>query len=286
LRLGLVIFALTVATPPARADAIDDQVAQGERLGREGSWTQAIDHFKAADKLAPRAKHACLIGLAYSRRELWAEAELFFDLCHQRATPGDPTPDWLPDAETQLATKLAAANAAPVTLRVLPVEATARIAVSSFAPDETFAPRTIHLAPGAHVVTVTAPGYDTIKRELVIAPTQPREVVIELHRPWPRSRGPRYAWTVGGVLGLTALLWDVTAVRSARADLDAKYQYTYDVGIDRYQTRRDIDVALVGAAAVAVAVGFVLRALDKPPPVKIDAEVNHGGAAVMLEWSR
>jgi hypothetical protein len=286
LRLGVVIAVVMVmAAVRAQADPIADDVTRGEELGRQGDWSRAIDAFKAADARAPRAKHACLIGLAYSRRELWAEAELFFALCEQRASPADPLPDWLPDAKQQLDAKLSASNASAITFRVEPPEAD--ISVSSFAPGETFHSRTIHLAAGAHLVTVTAPGYDPRKQEVLVVANTPREVVIRLERTAPSSRAPLVVYGLAAALGATAIIYDVTAVRSARADLDTKYQYEYDARVGTYETRRNIDVALAGGAVVTAAVGVVLQlVLDRPPPVVIHTEVGHDGVSVSLGWSR
>ena len=94
----------------ARADDVADLEARGEELARQSEYTQAIEAFKAADLRKPRATHACMIGLAYMRRELWPQAELFLALCEKRATPGDQPPSWIDEAEHQLAAKLSAAQ--------------------------------------------------------------------------------------------------------------------------------------------------------------------------------
>lgn len=282
-----MVVVLAMSARSARADPADDEVAHGEELGRQGSWTQAIDHFKAADRIAPRAKHACLIGLAYARRELWAEAELFLALCHQRATPSDPTPDWLPDAETQLGEKLAASSAPAVTLRIDPPEATPTITISSFAPGETLTPRVIHLAPGNHVMTVTAPGYDPVKQEIAVVAGTPRDVHITLHRITPHSRVPLVLFGISGALAVGALVYDLTAVRNASNALDTPYQYAYDAARAHYERTRTNELIILGGAAVTAAAGVVLRlVLDRPSPVRIQAEARSGGAGVMVEWSR
>src|SRR5690606_20883724 len=94
--------------------------ARGEQLAKDGRYTEAIDAFKAAEKIEPRARHACLIALAYTRRELWPQAEIFLEQCEQRATPADPIPEWVPTARQQLAERLATVNVAPVDIRVEP----------------------------------------------------------------------------------------------------------------------------------------------------------------------
>ena len=50
----------------------------------------------------------------------------------------------------------ASANVAAVDIRVEPAGTDVKLAVSSFAPDELFGPRTIHLPPGHHVLLATA----------------------------------------------------------------------------------------------------------------------------------
>src|SRR5258706_9918057 len=133
LRLALVIAVLPAL---AHADVVDDLDAKGEELGKLGNWTLAIDAFKQADAQRPNTKHACLIGLAYVRRELWPQAELFFARCRGRASSSDPLPDWLADAQQQLDQKLTAANTVAVSFAIIPAIAAPQISVSSFAPDE------------------------------------------------------------------------------------------------------------------------------------------------------
>src|SRR5258706_11614988 len=188
-RIAVVVAALG---PIAHADGVDDLVTRGEDAGRRGDLSVAIDAFKQADAQRPLAKHACLIGLAYTRRELWPQAELFFARCRKRATPSDPIPDWLGTAEQQLADKLAATHTVAVAFAITPATAPARVSVSSFAPDETFDPQTIHLAPGAYTILITAEGYLRTKRELVIPSdaTSAQLVVVDLAR--DLSSVPKY----------------------------------------------------------------------------------------------
>src|SRR5512143_1672663 len=119
MRWGIAVLVL-LASHLARADEVDDLVAKGQELAKQSEYTQAIAVFKQADAKRPRAAHACMIGLAYMRREAWPQAELFLALCRKRVTPGDEAPDWLPEAEQQLATKLKAAQIPAVTIDVTP----------------------------------------------------------------------------------------------------------------------------------------------------------------------
>src|SRR5260221_12394729 len=102
-RWHLVVGVLALCAGSAAAD--DDpeaMTAHGEQLARSGEYTRAIALFKQADAIRPSAHHACLIGLVYTRRELWSQAEIFFDRCKLRATAADPFPDWFAEAGKQL----------------------------------------------------------------------------------------------------------------------------------------------------------------------------------------
>jgi hypothetical protein len=284
----LLVTVAVVAAAPVRADPVDDQVARGEELGRQGAWTQAIDHFKQADRLAPRARHACLIGLAYARRELWAEAELYFALCHRRATPADPLPPWLADAETQLGQKLAASNAAAITITVEPPEATPQISVSSFAPDERFPPRTIHLAPGTHVLTIAAPGYETERREVVVTDPKPQAIAVTLHEPRERSHVPLYVIAAGIAIALGGVAYDRFVVQPTRDRYDtAMFQWQYDQAKADFAGQQRIAIGLFAAAGVVAVTGIVLRYTvyrHGREPVRVGAILGHGTAGIAVEW--
>ena len=119
----------------ASADGADQLRVQGEKLAKQGNYAEAIDAFKASDALRPRASNACYIALAYSRRQLWSQAEIFLGLCHVRATDSDPLPAWVAAADEQITRKLATADVAAITLRVSPEIAGVVLTISSFAPD-------------------------------------------------------------------------------------------------------------------------------------------------------
>lgn len=168
-----------VASPSAA-----DLQAAGELAAKQGNFDKAIDDFKKADRLEPRAAHACLIALAYARRNMWPQAEIFRTTCHARATASDPLPSWVAASDKQIDDALRTANLAPVTITVTPPDAAAlaEITVSSFAPDESFAPRTIHLPPGIHELVANAPGYEQGHQLLEVKDKQPLQVVISLHK--------------------------------------------------------------------------------------------------------
>jgi hypothetical protein len=292
-----VVAALAVGltTGVARADDVDDLVARGEAYGKDGEWTKAIDAFKAADAQRPRAQHACLIGLAYTRRELWPQAELFLARCRQRATTDDPAPEWIADAEATLTQKLAGVNAVAVTITVGPPGAAAEIAVTGFAPDETFSPRTLHLAPGSYTLRVSAPGYLPEAREIALGAAPQVEVAFALHRPpttryVPPSRIGTAILIGGGALALGAIGYHALALRPAHGDLDdAGSQAAYDEHLPTFRHRRAIAVGLYAGAAATLVVGAILKATvfrGHEVPVQVSATVQDGGAAFALEWQR
>lgn len=179
---------LTVATAhadPHKRDATTTAEAlasEGETLAKRAEYSAAIEKWKAADAIMPRAKHACLIGLAYTRRELWAQAEIFFAQCRAAATAADPTPSWLAEAEQQLAKKLRGTSVAAITITVEPRSANAQLRVSSFAPDERFGPRTVHLPLGQHVISAEAPGYEPSSQTLEVRSNAAQQLTLTLQR--------------------------------------------------------------------------------------------------------
>jgi hypothetical protein len=295
---GGLVACLLLCAQVARADDVDDLVAQGETLAKQGEWTRAISAFKQADAKRPRAKHACLISLAYTRRELWAEAELFLSICRQRAGGDDAAPDWLDEAQRTLTEKLAAAGTAPVAITVEPPDAVALVSVSSFAPDETFPPRTIHLPPGTHVISAHAPGYKPARQEITISSGAPQDVKLVLvseHSDTPipqrhsHSRVPRYLLVAGGALAFGGLAFDIFIVRPAYDDLsNAGTNTEYYARKGTFDDRRDVAIALYAGAGLLIAAGAVLHytVFSEPSAVHVGAALAPQGGMVTLEWSR
>lgn len=292
----MIALVLVTASSVAYAEpSAQDLQAQGEQLAKDGRFSEAIDAFKAADKQQPTASHACLIALAYTRRELWPQAEIFLARCHERATPADPLPDWVPVAEQQIADRLATANAAPVTIQVTP--ATAQLTVSSFAPDESFAPRTIHLPPGHHVIIATAPGYETAQKEVVVDSKDPQTITIEMHAPTaprvntlthqsplmrPKSPWKRRLMIGGAVLagaGLVTYGW----MGYEWSQLRTKDTAQWDAHDSNYSLARGATIGLwaVGGAAIVTSLflsGSYEHAVAVAP--------LPGGGLVSVGWSR
>lgn len=202
-----MVMMVWLAVPAvARADGADQLRAQGETLAKQGNYAEAIDAFKASDALRPRASNACYIALAYTRRQLWPQAELFLETCHARATAADPLPQWVAAADEQIRTKLATADLAQITLRVSPAVPGLVLTVSSFAPDEAFAPRTIHLPFGQHVVFARAPGHADAQVVIDVKDRKPQTIDVVLT---PTGDAGAPVAKTAGFVSDTEMKWDV-----------------------------------------------------------------------------
>jgi hypothetical protein len=283
--------------------------AKGEDLAKQGHFTEAIDAFKQADKIEPSATHACLIALAYTRRELWPQAEVWLALCQVRANAKDPLPEWAAAEQDQINERLAAANVAPVEIHVLPVDANAKLTVSDFAPDEQFSPRTIHLAPGLHTIKATAPGYLDAEQQIEIKDKGPQTVELTLHKPGSgqplpagpapvpvHSNVPLYVMGAGAGLLVIGGVLHATYYKSAYDDLNAvskgmsgENAVTYGQKLGPWQTARDVTIGVYAAGAVTLGVGIILKYTvykdhEEAPAVAIVP--TSGGGMVSLGFTR
>lgn len=274
---------------------------RGEQLAKDGQFAEAIDAFKAADAIQVNAEHACLIGLAYSRRNLYGQAELFFGLCHKRAEQqGTAIPSWVAKVEREVRSRLDDAKLAPIKIVVKHGDG-AKIVVSAFAADEAFSPRTIHLPPGRHTITVTPADGAAIERRIVVEAADPQNVVIELAPeagpPVPsieRARSSHVGRNVAiAGLGIVAAGAVVHAAwyRSELAELEASQSppdvARYDAHVDSYRTARYVTVGLYAAGAATAIIGLVLhatRSAERGPVVSMVPA--HGGGMFAVEWSR
>lgn len=285
--------------------------ARGEQLAKDRRYSEAIDAFKTADRVEPRALHACLIALAYTRRELWPQAEIFLDQCEKRATSSDPLPDWVPTAKQQLAERLAAVNVAAVTIVVEPAGVGARLAVSSFAPDELFEARTIHLPPGRHSITAHADGYPDAAQTVEVKDRTPQRVVITMQsstaEPPPAiersltpptevaspSKLPVIVMSAGGALAVAGGVIHATLFRNARNDMVHAIaladEPAYDAAEQRFDRYRALSIGLYAAGAVTLGTGIVL-ALTKyrsREPVHVAVvPIGDNGGMVTVGWTR
>jgi hypothetical protein len=278
---------LAMACMLARAAHADpsgaDLQARGELLAQDGRYADAIETFKAADHLEVRASHACLIALAYTRRELWPQAEVWLDTCEHRVRPDDPLPEWGAELQATIARRLAETNVAAVDIRVQPAAAHVRLAVSSFAPDETFAPRTIHLPPGHHVILAKANGYldaqvaidvtDKSQQHVVIA------LVIEDSIDVPRTllfAAGAFAIMGAGTYGWMSYEWLRESGATNRADYAAPHA--------GYERAKWATLGLWSIGAACFITRLVLDRRGETPDIA--ALPVDGGAIVSIGWRR
>ena len=302
---GLVAVLGTFVPAVAVAESGEELRTRGEQLAKDGRYSEAIDAFKAAEKLEPRARHACFIALAYTRRELWAQAEIFLDTCHKRASPGDPLPEWVPMVDELLKERLALA--APIEIRVEPADADVKLAISSFANDELMKPRTIHLPPGRHVIIATAAGFNDAQKTVEVTDKTPQVVTITLlpiatkgpdvvgqvggHKPAPASGIPTYVMAAGAGITVVGAFVHVFAYWPARKDL-AKLSGTdskYDDAEAKWSSRRSITIGIYAVGAATLITGAVLKYTvfkGKESPVQAAIVPQNGGGIFTLEWSR
>ena len=284
--IGVIVAHATIAS----ADPAADQ-SRGEELARQGRFTEAIEAFKAADTADVRAEHACLIALAYTRRELWPQAEVWLATCHERAKPDDAMPEWAGDLEKQIHDRLATVKAAAVTISVAPAGVEAKLTVSSFLPDETFGPRTIHLPPGHHVIVARAPGYVDAEQSIDIADTADRHVSITLSpiqaapaRSEPRSRPWRSStmllYTGGALVGAGLITYGWMAFEYHGITSGTELQF-YD-RIGDYHAAKWTTLGLWAVGSGCLVAGYIVRRGETA--TTISAGPIPSGAMVSVGW--
>ena len=300
LALGMFVPAVAVA------ESGEELRTRGEQRAEDGRSTEAIDAFKAAEKIEPRARHACFIALAYTRRELWAQAEIFLDSCHQRASVSDPLPEWVPMVDELLKQRLALA--APVEIRVEPADADVQLAVSSFANDELMKPRTIHLPPGRHVIIATAKGFNDAQKTIEVTDKSPQVVTItmlpiEIKGPDggqfggggtapPASPIPTYLMAAGagiGVVGGFVHLFVYWPARNDLAKVPDDGSPVYKAAEDKWSSRRSLTIGIYAAGAATLITGAILKFTvfkSEEAPVQVGVSPHDGGGMVTVGWNR
>jgi hypothetical protein len=316
--LAITVAGLALLVPElARADKRANLQSEGEKAAKEGRYADAIESFKQADEEDRRAAHACLISLAYTRRELWSQAQLWMGQCHARATTSDPMPDWVPQAEQLIASRLKTANVVAVAIDVTPSSQDTEVWVSSFAPDERFKPQTIYLAPGTHVIFAKVDGV-TRQETIDISPSEkaPRKVVIDFTataaptgggtteqpdgsrvvQPTPASPSTpsntlsNSLLIGGGVVALAGVFFQVK-MGSARDTLDKygadsmtpdynKYKDA-EPDFDRYRT---LSIASYVVGAGLLVTGYFVRHTHKSETTVSAVPLPEGGGFVSIGW--
>jgi hypothetical protein len=285
-----------VMASTARADTAEELRIHGETLAKNGRFSEAIDAFKAAERKEHRSRHACLIGLAYERRDAYSQAEIFLAACKAGATSADPLPEWAPEAFRVLDTALAKHEL--VAVKVIANPPDTKITISSFPADEQFSAQSIHLAPGKYTFTASAPGYPDRRQDLELG-TQPATVSFVVEAPVHRTIEPvqersKLPWIVVGgglALGIAGGLVQGLAMAPARDKLvEAKKTNNsalYDDWSPKFDRRRLITIGLYSAGAIAIATGLVLRAtVFKSTEAQVAVAPTTGGGMLTLAWSR
>ena len=243
-----------------------------------------------------------MIALAYTRRNLWPEAEIFRTKCHERATPTDPLPDWMPEADKQIDNAIATANVAEVTISIEPADAAAaaQLTVSSFAPDEKFPPRVIHLPPGIHQIFASAPGYEDGHQLVDIKDKTPQKVVIKLMKPGeappPEVGKPateeapsKLPWVVMGAgVGVVAIggVFNLLA-RNEFDKINGKPVGMFDDSTWKLYRNVSYGSFVVGGAAIATGVILKLTVFkNKESAPAVSFVPQSGGAMFSVGWAR
>jgi hypothetical protein len=321
---ALALCVSLVATAEAGPDEAARLRSEGDAFARARRYEEAVAAFKKAEREEPRADHDCFIALAYRRLERWGQAEMFHARCRERvAAAGGAEPPWSAQVAEEIRAGLAKSGYARVSIAVEPAGATgALVTVSSFAPDESFAPpRTIWLPPGKHLVEATAPdrpgGQLTVAVEVgseqsVVVPLEPGAApattgdttpppapatgevdVTTPAPPAPAQQRSALTWISLGA-GAAAIVVGVTFHVLALRNQDRLRDAVTDAEYRDHETAFDVERAgtyiAYGVGATALAFGaylyFTGASREEPPPVRVGAAADGDGGAVFLEWQR
>ena len=322
--VGLLVCALLPARP-ARAqetDAAAREVAEGEKLARAGLYAESIARFKAAERLAPRAAHDCLIALSYFRLKRLAQAQLFMQRCAARASGDDPAPSWVVAMGNDVKAAIGAADLAAVTLTVRPAEAAAkaRFTCSAFAADEAFAPGVVRLPAGQYTLRVAADGFAPVDKQVTVAGRQPLAVEVTLEpsaspgpaaatgdpaksaardagltagpaaEPAGRGPWPYVALGVAGAALIGGVAMHVKAL-DTKEDAESSVERYQDLAND-YDSQRTLTYTFYTVAVVAGAIGTWLWFRGAPDDgdggfqASAAPTPDGGGAFVTFGWRR
>jgi hypothetical protein len=287
----LPLILLCVAVVTAHADPTADELGtRGVELASGGRFTEAIEAFKAADRIEANASHSCLIALAYTRRELWSQAEIFLARCHTLGAR-DQLPEWVPDLDKLIVERLGATTVAEIHISIAPPGTPVELSVSSFLPDETFTPATtIHLSRGHHVITATAAGFEDEHYAIDVADSTPKLIVIRLYRPGTRPKPPNplpRAMMIGGATTVAAgaVAYGVMGIgwlklRDRTTDnFGGAYEKMYEYG-------RITSLSLFAVGAGLAIAGFVLRSSSHAESATAAVAPVPGGGMLVVGWQR
>lgn len=259
--IQLVAGAIVIVAAISHVIAQPQQAAEPERLLRQaeakakaGEYALAIELYKRADQLKPRAAISCFIGLAYVRSAAWAQAELAFDACRRRVSDADPAPPWLPKAQRELETKIERSNVPVVVFRVYSNDPDVSLLISGWPAGDRFAPRQLHLPAGRYWVDAVGSDGRSVRTEFDVTAANV-EVDIDLNQSTKRSGDPHGPGASAATRPGTPTATDSPLVAHPPA-----------VSSDRNRSRGAVGYALLGGGGLAVAagaVGHILAARDR-----------------------
>ena len=195
-------------------------------------------------------------------------------------------------------------------IKVEPASADVKLAVSSFAPDELFAPRSIHLPPGRHVIIATAKGFNDAQKTVEVTDKAPQDVVITMlpltqggggggggapgaTHAEPPGKAPLYIMGADGAIVLGAVASHLLYFKPARDKLaDAgragdAVEYARLEG--KFTTARTTTIALYAVGGAAVITGAILKLTvfkGKEAPAQVSVVPMHDGGMLTVGWSR
>ncbi|MFT3692788.1 MAG: hypothetical protein QM831_06590 [Kofleriaceae bacterium] len=277
-----IVCALAV---PAYAELTAAELQKtGEDLAKNGRYTEAIDAFKAADKKEVRASHACLIALAYARKNEWTPAEIWDAVCHARASKTDPLPEWQGALEQQITQSVGTLT--PVTFLAEPEAA--KVALDEY-PDSPFGSVTIHLAAGTHAVTTSAPGFVDDHRSIEVKAATPQQVSVKLTAA-PTTAPAEETTTfnkklvlAGGIVaGLGFVSYGLMSYEYHQLDQNKGFNGTPE---HVYDVTRISTIGLWAVGGGMIITGLLMRHSETAPAVAI-TPLQAGGAMVSVGWQR
>lgn len=279
-----------------RADLL---VEQGKVLGEEGHPEQALEKFREAERVFPRAAHLCNIGIAYDTMGNLPLALLYLERCREKA---QTFPKWLAAKHGEVIAELTRTHA-PVEIRVRPRKA--KIRVSALGSNEPVSDgERVFLARGEWTIVARRKGYQT--REAVVSITnlagQRIDLALEREPGGPEETDVEAEEDSGGG-GARAGGWILIAAGAAAAATGGLFHYRSNRARDEARDlppgpdfderdaayRRDgwIAVGAYGTGAVCVGVGLylLLRSNDGASEDDPAVALAVGGGDFMLSLS-
>jgi hypothetical protein len=155
----------------AHADEATRLVREGEALGQQKRYAEALERFRTADAARPDPVHHCWIAISALRLGRAGEAELHLGRC---LTAPAPRPPWVEVARQEVARAVASGAYAELAIDTLP--AGAEIQVEGYGLSFV-APRSVWVPLGRARVTARAAGH--LERTTTIdTPTRGRQPVV------------------------------------------------------------------------------------------------------------